>query len=546
MHRPKLTSIFAAAALAAAAVVPVLSASPAGAANSCAGGEFPSTFAAQAGLKVACHTDPGTNTNHIEIHDADNAMWHHGAAHNVSLVASPDAITAASATIKFAAGTIQTRDIRRPINAFNAAKASMFKGGTFIVSVAPAACTTTCTSAVLSQKAAATGGTSAAPITATIENTTNRYLDDVTCTGATTTLTSVTAKWAATDINKGVSGGPILPGTFITAVSGNNATLNQATSGSCTPAAGHTGDQISVGGVTYAGGVPQVFNNDPMAVQLSNTAGGGAGFTCAGSTLAMTTGSKADTGGFNAADIGLTVVVKGTATATSKITAVVTTGNTSATISPACPSGVTATNGFAAVSTKSAGAPANSGAMATLGAELNLNPALVATQDDCSLNTFEGFLVVGGWQNPGANYSANTSTPPASVAQILFPTSVLSFSGFIVPKRGGDAADANPHYNYSFPLLPTSLAVCLSGGAPANDIVVALGINSQTISAAPFLGTGSGNVGDPPVRQLLPETGTFNMTAQTITNPSTIVSSDLIPCTIGADTATPGTPCGDG
>ena len=545
MHRPKFGSVLAAAAVAMAAVVPMF-ASPAGAANSCAGGEFPSTFAAQSGLKVACHTDPGTNTNHIEIHDADNAVWHHGAAHNVTLVASPDAITAASSTIKFAAGTIQTRDIRRPINAFNAAKASMFAGGTFIVSVAPAACTTTCTSAVVSQKAKVTGGTSAVPITATVENTNNRYLDDVTCAAAGNTLTSVTAKWAATDANKSVSGGPLTAGTFIVSVAGNVATLNQTHAGACAPATGHTGDQISVGGVTYAAGVPQAFNGDPMAIQLSNTAGGGQGFTCSGSTLGMVAGSKADTGGFVTADIGLTVVVKGATTVTSKITAVNTAVNTSATISPACPSGITAAAGTASVSTKSAGAPANSAAMATLGAELNLNPVLVATQDDCNLNTFEGFEVVGGWQNPGVNYATNTSTPPASVAQILFPTSVLAFDGFIVPKRGGDSVDANPHYNYSFPLLPTSLAVCLTTGSPSNDVVIDLGINAQTLAGAPFLGTGSGNVGDPPTRQLLPETGTFNQTAQLITNPSTVVSSDAMPCTIAAGTATPGTPCGDG
>src|SRR5258708_10377897 len=104
MHRPKFGSVLAAAAVAMAAVVPMF-ASPAGATTGCTAGEFPSTFAAQSGLKVACHTDAATNTNHIEIHDADNAVWHHGAAHNVTLVASPDAITAASATIKFAAGT---------------------------------------------------------------------------------------------------------------------------------------------------------------------------------------------------------------------------------------------------------------------------------------------------------------------------------------------------------------------------------------------------------------------------------------------------------
>ena len=71
-------------------------------------------------------------------------------------------------------------------------------------------------------------------------------------------------------------------------------------------------------------------------------------------------------------------------------------------------------------------------------------------------------------------------------------------------------------------------------------------MNPTTIAAVPFLATGSGNLSDPPVRQLLPRTGTFSQTIQLILNPSTVVSSDTASCTIAAPTATPGTPCGDG
>jgi len=538
-----------------AAVVPVFVASPAGAANTCTAGEFPSSFAAQASLKVACHTDAGTNSNHIEIHDANNVVYHHGGARNVSLVASPNAITANSTALKFASGVIKNTDVRRPINAFNAAKASMFAGGTFIVSVAPAACTTACTSAVLSQKAKVTGGTSGVPIAAVIEHTNNRYLDDVTCSGATNTISSVTAKWVATDVGKSVSGGPIPDGTFISSITVNNpvATLNQAHAGACTAAPPHTGDQITIGGATYSGGIPQVFNSDPLTVQLTNSASGGQGLTCTGSTLGMTAASKAETGGFNANYIGMAAAVKGAPPAApvtaAKITAVNIAGNTSATIVPACPTAanaVTATAGFAGIGVKGANGPGNAAVMMSLAAELNLNPALVATQDDCSLNTFEGFQVMGGWTNPGAAYATNAFAATSSVSQVIFPTSVLSFNGYVVPKRGGDSVDATPHYNFSFPLLPTSLAVCLSGGAPANEIQLAFGINSTVVSAAPFLATGSGNEGDPPVRQLLPKTGTFTTTMQLILNPSTVVATSSDTCTISGPTASPGTPCGDG
>jgi hypothetical protein len=542
-----------------AAVVPIFVASPAGAANGCTAGEFPSTFAAQSGLKVACHTDPGTTANHIDVHDAPNVEYHHGAARNVSLVGSPSSFTANSATLKFAAGTLKNTDLRRPINAFctkNAtagnnncatavAKDSVFAGGTFIIALLPAACTTACTSATLSQPAKLIGGTSALPIIAVVEHTNNRYLDDVTCSAATSTITSTDAKFVATDVGKSVSGGPIEDGTFISSVTATVATLNQAHAGGCTAAAGHPGDQISIGGTTFVGGVPKVFNSDPMSVHLSNTTGGGQGFTCTGSTLGMTAASKLDTGGFNAAYIGLSVAVKGSAVAFTnvKITAVNIAGNTSATIAPACPAGVTATVGIAAVSTKGAGAAPNGSAMMSLGAELNLNPVLVATQDDCSLATYEGFGVIGGWTNPGSSYAGNTSTPPATVAQILFPTSVISFNGFIVPQAGGDAIEALPHYDFSFPLLPTSLAVCTT---PTSDVQLTLGMNPTVISTVPFLATGSGNVGDPPIRQLLPQTGTFSQTIQLILNPSTVISTDSPSCTIAGPTATPGTPCGDG
>jgi hypothetical protein len=541
-----------------AAVVPIFVASPAGAANGCTAGEFPSTFAAQSGLKVACHTDPGTTANHIDVHDAPNVEYHHGAARNVSLVGSPSSFATNSTVLMFAAVTLKNTDLRRPINAFctkNAtagnnncatavAKDSVFAGGTFIIALAPAACTTACTSATLSQPAKLIGGTSGIPIIGVVEHTNNRFLDDVSCAAAGSTITSSDAKFVATDIGKSVSGGPIEDGTFITSVTATVATLNQAHASACTTAAGHPGDQITIGGATFVGGVAQLFDADPMAIQLSNTTGGGQGFTCSGSTLAMTAGAKLDTGGFNANYIGLTVAVKGSGVAYTnlKINAVSTAGNSSATVAPACPAGVTATVGAAAVSTKGAGAPTNGAAMMSLGAELNLNPALVATQDDCNLATYEGFGVIGGWTNPGSSYAGNTSTPRVSVAQIIFPTSVISFNGFIAPHRGGDAV-AGAHYDFTFPLLPTSLAVCAT---PPGEIQLTLGMNPTTISAVPFLATGSGNVGDPPVRQLLPSTGTFTQTINLILNPSTIVASSTPSCTIAAATASPGTPCGDG
>jgi hypothetical protein len=515
-------------------------ATPAGAATGCNSGEFPSTFAAESGLKVACHTDAGTSANHIEIHDADNVVWHHGAARTVSLApSSGNAITAGSTTIKFASGKLGPSDVRRPINAYNAAKAAMFKGGTFITSVLPAACTTACTSATISQAAALTGGTTATPISSKVEHTNNRVLSDATCAAAGTTVTSATAKWAASDVNKSVSGGPFAAGTKIVSVSGTSATLSQANPAACT-----AGQLITVGAATYSGTTPLAFNADPLNMQLTNTATA-TSFTCpsTGTTLTLNAATVTDTGGFVAGDVGLPISVKGTTvTLATTIKTVTSTSVVQLNGTAKCPAGITTAAGSAWVGNPGASAPVNTAAMMTLGAELNLSSTLVKTQDNCANATYEGFMVVGGWQAPGT-FTANASAPRAAVGQVVFPTSVISFNGFVVPKKGGDSVDANPHYNFSFPLLPTSLAVCTT---PASDIQLAFAINPTTESAAPFLPTGSGNPGDTPVRSLLPETGTFSQTMELISNPSTIISSDSSPCTIAVDTAIPGTPCGDG
>jgi hypothetical protein len=515
-------------------------ATPAGAATGCSSGEFPSTFAAQSGLKVACHTDAGTSANHIEIHDADNVSWHHGAARTVSLApSSGNAITAGSTTIKFLSGKLGPNDVRRPINGYNAAKAAMFKGGTFITSVLPAACTTACTSATISQAAALTGGTTAAPISAKVEHTNNRVLAGATCSAGTNTLTSSTAKFVASDINKSVSGGPFSSGTFITSVTSTVATMNQNHTNACSATS-----LITIGAATYSGGSPVAFNADPLNMQLTNTATASS-FTCpsTGTTLTLNAATVTDSGGFTAGDLGLPISIKGgTATLATTIKTVTSASVIQLNGTVKCPAGITATAGSAWVGNPGANAPVNTAAMMTLGAELNLSSTLVKTQDDCANATYEGFMVVGGWQGPGT-FLANASSPRAAVGQVVFPTSVISFNGFVVPKKGGDSVDANPHYNFSFPLLPTSLAVCAT---PLSDIQLAFAINPTTESAAPFLPTGSGNPGDPSVRQLLPETGTFSQTMELISNPSTVISSTSSNCTIAADTAIPGTPCGDG
>src|SRR5438477_2668690 len=146
MSRPRFGSVLAAVAIATAGLIPIF-VSPAGATNNCgpgagsagavnasAGSEFPVGPGALASLKIDCHTDAGATADNIIIHDAPDAIWHHGAARTVAITP-----TNGSATITFAASAITAADVGRPISYV------CHTGGSFIVA------TPTTTTATLSK-----------------------------------------------------------------------------------------------------------------------------------------------------------------------------------------------------------------------------------------------------------------------------------------------------------------------------------------------------------------------------------------------------------
>jgi hypothetical protein len=596
MRRPKIGSVLAAVALAASALVPML-ASPASAAPSCSSGEFPATFGGESALKVACTTDAGVMVNNVAIHDADNVVWHHGAARNVSLTcvgpcafvapAGPRVVTAGNKVIKFNGNPITAADVRRPISAFTAANALVFPQGTFIVSVVAG-------KATLSQAACA--ACNLATVTVRIEHTNNRVLVDATCpAGVTSTLTSPTAKWVASDFGKSLTGGPFPAGTYLIGPIGGGGTTIQFTpalgagSVGCTTNNGGIGaqvptvgaDRIVVGATTYApanvngSGLPQVFDSDPLSIHLSNLNGIGQGFSCpTAGTLKLTAAAIANAGDFVPADVGLDVhIAKNTATSFDARITAVNTLQATITFAPALctqnPAYVTATSGWADIGVHGENGPASGAAFLTLGAELDLNPALVFTQDDCRNGTFEGIDDIGEWQNPDSytDWQSNLATPIVTVAEVLVPTSVLTFAGFVAPAKSGDQAtglnpspDPNPHYDVMFSLLPSSVAQCLDNsglaGLPTEGAHITFGMAGTTLwgLAQHQLWVGDGNQGDPALRSLLPETGSFSQTVDLGTNAS--VSNSFTPvdlgnftgpaCTIGAPTVGTGFACGDG
>ena len=570
MRRPRFGSVLAAVAIATAGVIPIF-VSPAGATNNCGpgagsagavnasgGSEFPVGPGALASLKIDCHQDAGAIADNIIIHDAPNALWHHGAARNVAITP-----TNSSATITFAANAITASDIGRPISYV------CQTGGSFIVAVPST------TTATLS-KASKTG---CAATTAKIEYTTNRVLQDVNCTSGSTTLTgTANDKFAASDVGKSVTGGPFggagggtgggnASGVWrITAVGATTATLNAAAPANCTDFDSVTAgvqDIVTIGGQTFNTVSPfaAIWPNNPMTVELSNSTttgspNGGQGFTCSGSNLALAGLSVGMIPAFSAAWTNLKVTVRGTTTVVTKVSSF---SSPNLVLAAACPAGITATAGSATIGEPDATSPVNGAAMMSLNAELNLNPSLVKTQDDCARNSIEGFQVVGAWKNPGA-YVAGTVAVPVSVGQIVFPTAVVTFAGNIEPKKGatnnGDAQVTSSHFDFVFPSLPTSSAVCLTPpitGTPSNPTQLALGFNATTLSGdiagnAPFLQTGAGNPQDPVVRALDQRFGQTFAGRYEIKNGATQVTGSpgaTFSCAIPASTAAPSLACGD-
>jgi len=571
MRRPRFGSVLAAVAIATAGLIPIF-VSPAGATNNCGpgagsagavnaagGSEFPVGPGALASLKINCHDDAGTIADNIILHDAPDAIWHHGAARTVAITP-----TNSSATITFAANAITAADVGRPISFV------CHTGGSFIVAVP------TTTTATLS-KANKTG---CAATTATIEYTTNRVLQDVDCTYVVTTrVDTANDKFTAGDAGKSVTGGPFggagggtgggnASGVWrIVSVSGNNATLNAAAPANCTDFDSVTAgvqDIVTVGAQTYNTASPfaAVWPSNAMTVELSNSTttgspNGGQGFTCSGSNLALAGLSVGTIPSFSAGWVGLKVVVRGTTTVTTKVSSFV---SPNLVLAAACPAGITATAGSATIGEPDATAPVNGAAMMQLNAELNLNPSLVKTQDDCARNSIEGFQVVGAWKNPGS-YVAGTVAVPVSVGQIVFPTAVVTFAGNIVPKKGatnnGDAQVTSSHFDFVFPSLPTSSAVCLNPpitGTPQNPTQLALGFSATVLSGdiagnAPFTQTGAGNPQDPGVRALDLRFGQTFAGRYEIKNGATQVTGSpgaTFSCAIPASTAAPSVACGDG
>ncbi|MDP9335056.1 MAG: hypothetical protein M3Q30_17340 [Actinomycetota bacterium] len=478
MSRRKFPIGLVAAALALASVIV---ASPAGAVvNGCAapGGisMFPNAPGGQSNLKVSCilTTASAFTSQTYKVEDFPQAVWHVGAGHPVT-----GSTTSGSPNIVLTAGHFSAKDVNHGISGFSAS--TSLNGGTtpalaLTASALPAGVFiktfTDATHAVLNQNATAT----ATGKKWTVENSDSRTVLDASTTSGSGVVTSASANFLATDVGRAISGTNM----------GNHAKITVRTSAT----------QVTVAPVATATGSSQQLSIGPAASQTT------ARFIHDAHTTTTTTTVTSASANFQSWDTDLPVTGPGIPagdyikTVTNPTTVVL---NAAATATSAAAA--------LAIGAPSATAPANGGVGLNLGAELDLNPTLVAGSDDCAKNTPEGFVITGAWQNPNAYITAvfGKQDSPAfnkpTIGELIVPTAVVTFAGFIeqVPASTAGESVVAAHYDATFPLLPTGIAICSSGTAGVASTFEYLGTAQSQSQKLP---SGVGTPGTTQVRSL--------------------------------------------
>jgi len=447
MRHKRILFLLVAAALA----LPIVTiAAPAGAiTNACTVGEFGNLPAGQSELKVNCTLTTASASvglwNKIEDFSSGaggtgraEAVWHVGAGRNVVTTA---ATASGSKVITAAAGHFAGADINNGISGTGIA------AGSFIVAV-------TATTATLSL---ATTGV-ALGATLLVENSDGRVFADA-AFPAGNTITSNTAHFckpllnncgSKTDIGRNIGGTRIQHGATITAVaSATSATLSSA------PVA-------CPSGVTTCGTV------DISPASTTTTARYVDDVTVSGASLCSAQAK------FNATDVNLPVSGANVGAFTRWITAVSVAGGapciagqTRATLNSAATNGA---NQVVIIGQDNRTAVADSDPVSQLGAELALSPTLVAGVLPCTANAPTGFQIQGKWHGPSAMVTTpfgapTTATLPnaAIIGQVVYPTSAgINFSALVqqIPASLSGEVSTAPHYDVTFPLLPTAVAMC--------------------------------------------------------------------------------------
>jgi hypothetical protein len=476
--RSRLIAIGVAAALA----VPLIGIEPAQAApapNGCKNssvpgaeiGHFPAQPASQSSLRISCtfNNNPGTSqvSGKFRIQDFPHAQYHNGAARTVFATAlipsGATSFTAANVGGGPALCQGMTAYVNRGITAVGAIG---IPARTFVTSI---------TAGCVVNLSNATTANIATTVPLKIDNVNGpRSRADVTFTNGSTTITSPTANFLASDVGLSVSATEALPGTNLAAPCGG-VTCTLTIAATATSPVG--GSEASFGGATRSTSSRQINDATITAVnQITSVA------------------SK-----WTAADIGLDV----TGTNIPANTYILSFAGNVATTTGGMT--VSAVPQNVVVGDPSATAPNGTDTVGMQGVQLDLSPTLVAGSEDCALENAEGFATVARWNNPGSFSGAalfNTQPPNTkAIGQILFDTSVVDFSMFVV-EINTPLGPGSFKYELVAPNLPTGTAMC-PGTATSPGLGFSLGIQAQTLAVG-SLPAGTGRPGTAQVRSLIP------------------------------------------
>jgi hypothetical protein len=499
--------------------------------NACSFGQFPNVPGGQSQLQVNCtFTNTGSSASET-VEDYPQAVWHNGAAwHLADGVTTSGSATVTSATGHFNAATdlnhtlagpailgpipansfiiavnsptsvtlnnkatasktavsltisnSSTRGVANGVTTLNSTTISSATAnflpadvgrivtGTNIPGYDTIASVTNTTTAVLTTKATASGTLQTFTIGANEQTSNTREVTDGAVSSGSTTLSSASANFQASDVQLPVTGCGIPTGTYITSVTdASDVVLSQAAT------------------LTRPFSVSDGTTTTGSTTVISPTAG----FTTACDADKTISGAGIPVGAYiKTVTNATTVVISAAATATA-------TGVT-LTETP----GATDVIGLPSVT-----APVNGDAVSTIGTTLTLNPALVKGAAPCAAGQPSGETIEGGWYNPGG-YLANTlalapvDLPTNTIGEILYPTSVISFAGYVVNEAASTPGelDTAAHSDIILPFVPTGLALCAT---PALGIGSSFEFNGSSLTQQK-VATGVGTPGSAFVRGVL-------------------------------------------
>jgi hypothetical protein len=457
--------------------------------NACTNGMFPNQPGGNSELSIACTltTATGGAGNAYTIEDFPEAVWHRGAAR---VSAADGNITAGSATVTSATARFVAGDVNHII------AGGLLPAGTFIKTF------TSATTVQINAVAPALSTTTTAVLT--IENGTGRSATGSTTSGS-KTLTSTTAHFTAGDVGRGISATSIPHGDTIATFTNVN-TVVLAVAANATAA----NKKISIADSATLTSARQLKDAHTTSGSLTVTSA---------------------TAVFAPSDVGLPISGVGLPAGDWIATA-----PNATTITLHAAATTTLTAAVLTIGVPNTGAALNGETMAQLSSKLSLDPTAFGGAVDgvppCSANVINASSLSGYWNNPGSYAAVTGSSTDAkikgpTVGQIVYPTSVISFAGYVTQVKAATAGESQTlaHYDIVLPSLLTGIVVC-----PAPSTVGVASVFRFDATSVNQGKTGVGSIRD--LKDFPAGTASKSTTAfvHVITNPSTNLFTGSTAC----------------